>query len=102
MSKLTLLGAAIALAALAQAHAQSGAQETAQLIADCNMIADQGAAKRKNIRACETAAMEARLSLIEPAARTAYQQYQEQQWQACLRRAASPRGRSRGQSSCGS
>ena len=104
MSKLTLLGAAIALASVAQAHAQSAADENevAQLIADCNAMADPTAAKRKNIRACETLAMEGRLSLIEPAAQAAYQRYQDDQLHACLRRQASPRGQSRGQSSCGS
>jgi hypothetical protein len=104
MSKLTLLAAAMALAGFAQAHAQSAAEDKgmAQSIADCNVIADPSAAKRKNMRACETLAMEGRLSLVEPAAQAAYQQYREEQRQACLRRQASPRGQSRGQSSCGS
>lgn len=102
MSKLTLLAAVIALASVAPTHAQSAAaeKELAQLLADCNVIADPSAAKRKNIRACETLAMEDRLSLVEPAAQTAYRQYQEEQRQACLRRQASPRGQARGQSSC--
>ena len=100
MSKLALF-AALALASVAQIRAQSCATETemAQLIADCNVIADPRAAKRRNMRACQTLAMEGRLSLVEPAAQTAYQLYQEQQLQACLRRQASPRGSSR---SCGS
>ena len=104
MSKLTLFAAAIALASVVQTHAQSAAadKEMAQLLADCNVIADPSAAKRKNIRACEKLAMEDRLSLAEPAAQTAYQRYQDEQLQACLRREASPRGQSRGQSSCGS
>jgi hypothetical protein len=94
MSKLTLLAVAMALASFAEIHAPSAAAETelTQLIADCNVIADSRAAKRRNIRACETLAMEGRLSLVEPAALTAYQQYQEQQLHACLRRQASPRG----------
>lgn len=103
MSKLTLLAAAMALASVVPTHAQSAAEkETAQLIADCNVIADPSAAKKKNIRACEALAMEGRLSLVEPAAQTAYQRYQDEQLQACVRRQASPRGQSRGQSSCGS
>lgn len=104
MSKLTLLAAAVALVTLAQTHAQSaaGGDETAQLLADCNAIADPSAARRKNIRACETLAKQDRLSLAEPAAQTAFRQHREEQRQACLRRQASPRGTSRGQSSCGS
>jgi hypothetical protein len=100
MSKLTLLAAAMALASFAEIHAQSAAaeKETAQLMADCNVVADSRSAKRKNMRACETLAMEGRLSLVEPAAQAAYQQYREEQRQACLRRQASPRGQSRGQS----
>jgi hypothetical protein len=104
MSKLTLFAAALALASVAQRHAQSAAaeKEMAQLIADCNMLADPSAAKRKNIQACETLATDDRLSLVESAALAAYRQYREEQRQACLRRQASPRGQSRGQSSCGS
>ena len=104
MSKLTLFAAAVALASVVPTRAQSAAADTemAQLLADCSVIADPSAAKRKNIRACETLAMEDRLSLVEPAAQTAYQRHQDEQVQACLRREASPRGQSRGQSSCGS
>jgi hypothetical protein len=57
---------------------------------------------REPVQSHRTLAMEGRLSLVEPAAQTAYQRYQEEQLQECLRRQTSPRGSSRGQSSCGS
>jgi hypothetical protein len=94
-----LLAAAMALACHADAHAQSTTEaEIAQLVADCNGIALS--TKRRNIQACETLASQGRLSLIEPAAVSAYQQYKDERLEACLRREASPRGQSRGPSNC--
>jgi CheY-like chemotaxis protein len=102
MSRAALLAAALALPLCAATEAQSPAAEAelAQLVADCNAIAAASAPKRRNIRACETLASEGRLSLIEAAALTAYQQHRDEQLQACLRRQVSPRGQSRGQSDC--
>ena len=101
MSKLTLFFAAMALATCASTLAQSAAPSEAELqrlVADCNSAADSS--KSRVMRACETLEKEGRLSLVEPAAVTAYRQYQEERLQACQRRAASPRGQSRGQSAC--
>lgn len=99
MSKLTLLLTATALATCASALAQSAASseaELARLVADCNDAANSS--KSRVMRACEALEKEGRLSLVEPAAVTAYRQYQEERRQACLRREASPRGQARGQS----
>jgi hypothetical protein len=102
MSKSILLVAAMALTNVAQTHAQSADAETelARLVADCNGIAESGKPKRRSIRACETLAAEGRLSLVEPAAATAYQLYRQDRLEACRQRQASPRGASRGQSDC--
>jgi hypothetical protein len=98
MSRITWLGAAMALACHAGAHAQSASEdETPQLVADCNGMA-ASAAKKKNARACEALASQGRLSLVEQAAVIAYWQYRDERRQECLRREASPRGQSRGQS----
>jgi len=101
MPKLTLLLAAMALAicanALAQADASSEA-ELSRLVAECNRAVDSS--KSRVMRACETLEKEGRLPLVEPAAVTAYRRYQEERLEACLRREASPRGQSRGQSAC--
>jgi hypothetical protein len=101
MSKLTLLVVGMALATCANTHAQSAASletELQRLVGECNGAADSS--KRKFMRACETLENEGRLSLVEPAAVTAYRRYQEERLQACLRRQASPRGPSRGQPDC--
>jgi len=101
MSKLTLFLAALALATCANTLAQSAASsetEVARLVAECNAAANSS--KSRVMRACETLEKEGRLSLVEPAAATAYRRYQEERLQACLRREASPRGQSRGQSAC--
>jgi hypothetical protein len=102
MSKLTLLVAAATLALGANALAQSAASpatDLPQLVADCNGVASS--TNRRAVSACETLQKEGRLSLAEPAAVGAYQGYQEERLQACLRRQASPRGQSRPQSNCG-
>lgn len=103
MFKVTLFAVAAFVAGGAGAHAQSAAAETevARLVADCNVLASSRNAKRRNVEACETLASEDRLALVEPAAAAAYRQYREERYQACLRRQASPRGGSRGQSGCG-
>ena len=101
MSKLTLLLAATALATCASTLAQSpdsSESELPRLIADCNGAADSN--KSRVMRACETLDKEGRLSLVEPAAVTAYRRYQEERLQACQRYRASPRGQSRGQAPC--
>jgi len=102
MSKAALLAAAIALALGAAAGAQVPAAETelALLVADCNVMASTPAAKRRNVRACDTLANENQLTLVEPAAAAAYREYREERYQACLRRQASPRGGARGQGHC--
>ena len=102
MPKLTLLLAAMALATCANTLAQSDASletELPQLVAACNGAANSS--KGRAMRACETLAKEGRLSLVAPAAVTAYQHYQEERLAACQRRQASPRGQSRAQSDCG-
>lgn len=101
MSKLTLLVATIALAYGSNALAQSTASsdtELPQLVSACNGAASSS--KSRAMRACETLETEGRLSLVEPAAVTAYQRYREERLQACLRRQASPRGQSRAESNC--
>ncbi len=101
MSKLTLFLAGMALAMCASTLAQSAASsetELAQLVAECNGAVKSS--KSRVMRACEALEKEDRLSLVEPAAVTAYHQYQEERLQACQRRAVSPRGESRGQSAC--
>lgn len=97
MARFTVLAAAMALACQAGANAQSTSEaEVARLVEDCNGVA--ASAKRRNIEACEALESQGRLALIEPAAVIAYQQYKDQRREACLRREASPRGQSRGQS----
>jgi hypothetical protein len=101
MSKLTVLVSATALACCATTLAQSAAPsetELPQLVSDCNGAVDS--AKRRAIRACETLEQAGRLSLVEPAAATAYLRYQDERLQACQRRQASPRGQSRGETAC--
>jgi hypothetical protein len=101
MSKLTSLLAAMAVSMCANALAQADASSEAalqQLVVECNAAADSS--KSRVMRACETLEKEGRLSLVEPAAVTAYRRYQEERLQACQRREASPRGQSRGQSEC--
>lgn len=101
MSKLTVFVTAMALAHAATTLAQSPAAletQTPELIADCNGAANSS--KRRVMRACETLDKEGRLSLVEPAAVTAYRRYQDERLQACQRRQASPRGQSRGETAC--
>ena len=110
MSKLFWIVAA--LASFSAVHAQTGAAafrgrdradaetESARLVVDCNAVADSATAKRRNFHACETLEKDERLSLVDPAAVTAFRQYQEERLQACLSRQASPRGQSRAQPSC--
>jgi hypothetical protein len=104
MSKLTLLVAAMTLVNAASTLAQSAAgasseTELPKVVADCNSAANSS--KPRAMRACETLEKEGRLSLVEPAAVTAYRRYQQERLAACQRRQASPRGQSRGPSSCG-
>jgi beta-lactamase class A len=101
MSKLGSIVAVLAVATGAGALAQPSdplATALPQLVADCNGAADSS--KPRAMRACETLEKEGRLSLVEPAAATAYQRYRQGRLEACLRRQASPRGQSRGASSC--
>ncbi len=103
MSKLPLFLFAIALTYCASTLAQSANSLEAELptlIADCNGAAHSS--KRRAIGACETLEKAGRLSLVEPAAVTAYRQYRQERLDACQRRQASPRGQSRGSSNCGS
>jgi hypothetical protein len=102
MSKAAWLAAAIALAICAATGAQAPTAETelAQRVVDCNAMADSRSAKRRTLQACEALANETQLSLVEPAAAAAYREYREERYQACLRRQASLRGRSRGQGDC--
>ena len=102
MSKLTLLARChgareLGANTLAQSAASSETEQQ-QLVADCNGAATSS--KGRAMRACETLEKEGRLSLVEPAAVTAYQRYQEERLAACQRRQASPRGQSRAQSNC--
>ncbi len=102
MSKLTVLVAAMALANGANALAQTASsleKELPQLVTDCNGAATSS--KRRAMSACETLEKAGRLALVEPGAVTAYQRYQQERLQECERRRASPRGQSRGRSSCG-
>jgi len=90
MSKLTLLVAAVALAACASSPGRSAAALEAQLpqlIAACNGAADAGSRQKKGMRACETLVNEKLLHLVEPDAFTAYWDYQAnvRRWQACVR-----------------
>jgi len=101
MAKLTLLVAVMALANGANALAQSATSsetELPQLVTECNGAASSS--KPRAMRACETLEKQSRLSLVEPAAVTAYRRYQQERLEACQRRLASPRGSSRGQSNC--
>jgi hypothetical protein len=99
--KLSLFAVALILVGSTEARAQSSAEaESAQLVADCNVLASSRSAKRRTVEACETLANENQLALVEPAAAAAYRQYREERYQACLRRQASPRGGSRGQGGC--
>ena len=102
MSKLEALVAAMTLAMGAHALAQSTASpvdDLPQLVAACNGAA--GSDKPRVMRACETLEKNGRLSLVESAAVTAYQRYQQERLAACQRRQASPRGQSRGAPDCG-
>jgi len=90
MSKLTLLVAAVALAACASSPGRSAAALEAQLpqlIAACNGAADAGSRQKKAMRACETLANEKLLYLVEPDASSAYSDYRVRaaRWQACQR-----------------
>ena len=115
MSKLTLLVTAMTLANGASTLAQSATSleaELPQLVAACNGAANSSkgtaaASFRRKVaptgramRACETLEKEGRLTLVEPAAVTAFQRHQGERLAACQRRQASPRGQSRAQSSC--
>jgi hypothetical protein len=102
MSKLTVLVAAMPLALGANALAQSTAlssSESSELVATCNGAASSD--KPRAMRTGETLEKAGRLSLVDAAAVTAYQRYQQERLAACLRRQASPRGQSRGATDCG-
>jgi hypothetical protein len=102
MSKLEFLVALVSLVAGANGFGQSAATDEAKLprlVADCNGAANSP--KPRAMRACERLENAGRLSLVESAARTAYQRYRDERLEACQRRQASPRGQSRGESGCG-
>ncbi len=105
MSRLFCIVAALTL--FADVQAQTAATEfrrpskqpeadAARSIADCNAVANSSIAKRRNFRACETLEKDGRLSLVDPAALTAFRRYQEERLRECRERQASPRGMSRG------
>jgi hypothetical protein len=97
MSKLTSIVVALALAHGTSALAQPSdapAKDFPELVTACNGAA--ASTKPRAVRACETLEQEGRLSLVDPAAVTAYQRYRQERFEACQRRQASPRGASRG------